>query len=110
MPSTGAHRTLRDTTTQPFLMTVPTYRVLSELVRVEDFLDDAVFTDVTKNGEHYTRYRVIRVTHEVTGHPLGWTHMANVVPVRAAGMGVAHLRVENRSIEDSEVTMAPHVD
>ena len=88
-------------------MAEPTYRLLSELTKVDDFLDEAVFTDVTNEGETYTRYRVTRVTHEVSGHPRDWTHMANVVPVRTSGIGVALLRVVNRAIEDSEVTMSP---
>lgn len=86
-------------------MSGPTYRLLSELSRVEDHLDDAVFTDVTNDGETYTRYRVTRVTHEVSGHPREFTHMANVVEVRSTGMAVALLRVVNRAVEDSEVTV-----
>lgn len=85
----------------------PSYRLLSELSRVEDFLDEAVFSDVTNDGETYTRYRVTRITHEVSDHQEGWTHMANVVPVRTRGIGVAFLRVVDRAIEDSVVTLAP---
>jgi hypothetical protein len=88
-------------------MAEPTYRLLSELTKVEDYLDEAVFTDVTNEGETYTRYRVTRITHEVSDHPRDWTHMANVVPVRTSGIGVALLRVVNRAIEDSEVTLSP---
>ena len=87
-------------------MAEPTYRLLSELTKVDDFLDEAVFTDVTNEGETYTRYRVVRVTHEVSNHPREWTHMANVVPVRTSGIAVALLRVVNRAIEDSEVTVS----
>ncbi|MEY3587963.1 MAG: hypothetical protein RJA47_559, partial [Actinomycetota bacterium] len=32
-------------------MAEPTYRLLSELAKVEDYLDEAVFTDVTEEGE-----------------------------------------------------------
>jgi hypothetical protein len=88
-------------------MAEPTYRLLSELAKVEDYLDEAVFTDVTEEGESYCRHRVTRITHEISGHPGGWTHMANVVPVRSSGIGVALLRVVNRAIEDSEVTLSP---
>ena len=87
-------------------MSEPTYTVLSELTKVEDFLDDPVFTDVTGNGEIYTRYRVTRITHEISGHPREWTHMANVAPERSIGIGVALLRILYRAIDDSEVTLS----
>jgi hypothetical protein len=87
-------------------MPTPEFRVLSELTRVEDFIDDPVFTDVTNHGEIYTRYIVSRFTHEVSDHPGEWTHLANVTPERSPGIGVAKLCVKNRSIDKSEVTLA----
>lgn len=70
------------------------------------FLDDPEFTDVTMDGEVYTRYRVVRVTHEFITHSEGWTHLANVVRVREPAIGVAHLLVRSRTIEDSRVTLS----
>lgn len=68
-------------------------------------IDDPEFTDVSEDGETYTRYRIVRVTHEAPAHPDGWTHMANVVRVRKHALGVALLRVANRVIEDSMVSV-----
>jgi hypothetical protein len=84
----------------------PTYTVLSELVPVDHFLDDPVFTDVTGQGEIYTLFRVMRVTHSVDQHPDGWTHLANVARVREPAMGVAMLRIIDRQIEDSRVKLS----
>lgn len=78
--------------------------LLSELARVEDYLEDPVFADVSQAGETYTSYRVVRVTHEATDHPEGWTHLANVTRARDGAMGVAMLRVVDRHIEESRVT------
>lgn len=86
-------------------MPEPEFRILSELLSVEDFVDDPVFTDVTDHGEVYTRYRITRFTHEVFHHPAQWTHLANVTPERSPGIGVAKLRVMDRSIDESEVTL-----
>lgn len=70
-------------------------------------VDDPEFTDVSRDGEIYTRYRIVRITHEAENHPDGWTHMANVVRVRRHALGVALLRVKDRIIEESRVTLAP---
>ena len=86
-------------------MPEPEFRILSELLSVEDFVDEPVFTDVTDLGEVYTRYRITRFTHEVFHHPAQWTHLANVTPERSPGIGVAKLRVLDRSIDESEVTL-----
>ena len=69
-------------------------------------LDDPEFTDVTMDGEVYTRFRVVRITHELVNHPEGWTHLAIVTRVRDPAIGVAHLMVRNRVIEDSTVTLS----
>ena len=84
----------------------PQFRLLSELSKVDDYLDDPVFTDVTASGEKYTTFRVVRVTHEVTDHPDGWTHVANVALERSVGIGTALLMIIDRAIEDSKVSMA----
>jgi hypothetical protein len=84
----------------------PAYTVLSELIPVDHFLDDPVFTDVTGQGEIYTLFRVMRVTHSIDRHPDGWTHLANVARVREPAMGVAMLRIIDRQIEDSRVKLS----
>ncbi len=83
------------------------FRLLPEGFDLFTVVDDPEFTDVSRDGEIYTRYRIVRITHEVENHPDGWTHMANVVRVRKRALGVALLRVNDRIIEDSHVTLAP---
>jgi hypothetical protein len=78
--------------------------LLSELTRVDDFLKDPVFADVSQAGETYTSYRVVRITHEAIDHPEGWTHLANVTRARDGATGVARLRIVDRHIEESRVT------
>lgn len=78
--------------------------LLSELTRVEDFLEDPVFADVSQAGETYTSYRVVRITHEAADHPEGWTHLANVTRAHDGATGVARLRIVDRHIEESRVT------
>jgi hypothetical protein len=80
------------------------FALLSELTRVEDFLKDPVFADVSQAGETYTSYRVVRITHEAIDHPEGWTHLANVTRARDGATGVARLRIVDRHIEESRVT------
>ncbi|MEY2968341.1 MAG: hypothetical protein RIQ64_968 [Actinomycetota bacterium] len=80
--------------------------LLPEGLLISDFVDDPEFTEVTFNGEVYTLYRIVRITHEATDHPQGWTHMANVVRVRAPALGVALLRIVGRSIEDARVSLS----
>jgi hypothetical protein len=80
------------------------FALLSELTRVEDFLVDPVFADVSQAGETYTSYRVVRITHEAIDHPEGWTHLANVTRARDGATGVARLRIVDRHIEESRVT------
>ncbi|MFN5650809.1 MAG: hypothetical protein ACK49M_04975 [Actinomycetes bacterium] len=80
------------------------FALLSELTRVEDFLEDPVFADVSQAGETYTSYRVVRITHEAIDHPEGWTHLANVTRARDGATGVARLRIVDRHIKESRVT------
>lgn len=80
------------------------FRILPEGTNVDDFVDNGVFTDVTEDGEVYTLYRIVRITHEATTPHVHWTHRANVTAVRSDQFGVALLRVLNRVIEDSQVT------
>lgn len=82
------------------------FRLLPEGLPVDDVIDDPEFTEVTRNGEVYTLFRVVRITHDADDHPLGWTHMANVVRVRTPAIGVALLRIEARVIEDASVTLS----
>lgn len=82
------------------------FTLLPEGLFVTDVVDDPEFTEVTRNGEVYTLYRIVRLTHEATSHPEGWTHMANVVRVRNPAIGVALLKVVNRAIDDARVTLS----
>jgi len=84
-------------------MTTPQYILLSEATNVVDFVDDSVFTDVTRDGEVYTTYRIVRFTHEVVGHHENWTHLVNVSLEYGVGIGVAYLRIRNRIVEDSRI-------
>lgn len=88
-------------------MTTPESRLLPEALPVSSVLDDPEFTDITMDGEVYTLFRVVRLTHEFPAHPEGWTHLANVVRVRDPAIGVALLLVKDRSIEESRVTLSP---
>ena len=69
-------------------------------------LDDPEFTEVTMDGEVYTLYRVVRLTHEFVRHPEGWTHLANVARIREPAIGVAHLHVIERAIEEARVVLS----
>lgn len=88
-------------------MNADNYRILPEGTDTSEVVDDPEFTDVTENGEVYTLYRIVRITHEVTGHPEGWTHVANVVRVRDTAIGTALLRVIDRIIDDARTSMVP---
>ena len=81
--------------------------LLPEGLAVDSIMDNDLFTDVTEDGEMYTLFRVVRVTHQLIRHPEKWTHLANVVRVREHALGVAHLRIENREVIDSRVALAP---
>jgi hypothetical protein len=82
------------------------FQLLPESVPTDDIVDDPEFTEVTRNGEIYTLFRIVRVTHESTNHPDGWTHLANVVRIRKPAIGVAHLRIIARVIEDAKVILS----
>lgn len=82
------------------------FSLLPEGTPTSEIVDDPEFTEVTRNGEVYTLFRIVRITHESTTHPQGWTHIANVVRVRNPAIGVALLRVEARTIEDASVTLS----
>lgn len=70
---------------------------------VRQILDNPIFTDVTDGGETYTTYRVIRIVHTFASHPSGWTHIAEVTPLRSRGLFEAFLDVRQKSIERSKV-------
>jgi hypothetical protein len=74
---------------------------------VSDYVDNPVFTDVTNDGEIYTTYRIVRITHEVFEHPDDWTHLANVTLEFNIGIGVAHLRLMNKVVEQSRIKPTP---
>lgn len=80
--------------------------LLPEGLVVADFVDDPEFTEVTGNGEIYTLYRIVRVTHEISNHASGWTHLANVVRVRDPAIGTALLRIVDQAVEDAKVTLS----
>lgn len=91
-------------------MADPDFRLLPESTAVDEIVDDPEFTDVTNDGETYTRYRVVRFTHESTASSGSWTHRANITRVRVPAIGVALLRVVDRIIDDSQVTMTALLD
>ena len=91
-------------------MSSPQYVLLSEATSISDYVDNPVFTDVTKDGEIYTTYRIVRITHEVIDHPDLWTHLANVSLEFNIGIGVAHLRLEDKVVEDSHIKPTPPSD
>ena len=82
------------------------FALLPEAFDVSSVLEDPEFTEVTGNGEIYTLYRVVRLTHEASEHPAGWTHVANVTRVRSFAIGTALLRIANKVIEDARVTLS----
>jgi hypothetical protein len=88
-------------------MTTPRYVLLSEGTAVSDYVENPVFTDVTNDGENYTTYRIVRITHEVFEHPDDWTHLANVTLEFNIGIGVAHLRLKNKMVEASRIKPTP---
>ena len=82
------------------------FELLPEGLDPAEIVDDLEFTEVTNHDEVYTLFRIVRFTHAVFGHPEGWTHMANVVRVRRNALGTALLRIADRSIEESSVTVS----
>jgi hypothetical protein len=88
-------------------MSTPKIIVLSESLEPSDFVDYDIFTDVTKDGEIYTSYRIVRVTHALVDDPDGWNYIANVVGIHEERIGVAYLKVEDRMINDSLIPLSP---
>lgn len=84
-------------------MSVPQYILLPEGTLLTDFVINPLFTDVTKDGEKYTTYRIVRITHEILNHPDDWTHLANVSLEYAIGIGVAYLRLRDGIVEESRI-------
>ena len=74
---------------------------------MSDYVDNPVFTDVTNDGEIYTTYRIVRITHEVFEHPDDWTHLANVTLEFNIGIGVALLLIRNKIVEASRIKPTP---
>lgn len=70
---------------------------------VRAIVDNPIFTDVTQDGEMYTTYRIVRIIHAFQAHPSGWTHLAEVEPLRSSGRLEAFLHVQNRTIERSKI-------
>lgn len=66
-------------------------------------IENPIFTDVTDEGETYTTYRIVRILHLFDRHPAGWTHLAEVVPLRSTGRFEAYLEVVRRVVERSKV-------
>lgn len=88
-------------------MSTPRYVLLSEATTISDYVDDPVFTDVTNDGETYTTYRIVRITHEIFEHPEEWTHLANVSLEFSIGIGVALLLIRNKIVEASRIKPTP---
>lgn len=72
-------------------------------LNVRAVVDNTIFTDVTDSGETYTTYRIVRIVHAFTDHPSGWTHIAEVTPLRSRGTFEAFLEIRDRHIERSRV-------
>jgi hypothetical protein len=83
-------------------------RLLPEGVDTFEIVDCPEFTVVTGDGEIYTLFRIVRITHDCTEAKLPWTHLANVSRVVDQAIGVARLVVVDRVIVDASVVMALH--
>jgi hypothetical protein len=88
-------------------MSTPHTVVLSESLEISDFVQYDIFTDVTQDGEIYTSYRIVRVTHAIIDDPDGWNFVANVVGIHDKHMGVAQLKIVDRMITESRVSLTP---
>lgn len=87
-------------------MTIRGFRLLPETNRTSDHVDIPEFTVITGDGEVYTLFRVVRITHVTTEDLPLWTHIANVARVTDDAIGVAELLVIERVIHDARVTMS----
>ena len=74
-----------------------------DIKRVAAVVDNPIFTDVTDDGEHYTTYRIVRITHAFAAHPSGWTHIVVAAPLRSIGLFEAFLEVRRRVVERSAI-------
>lgn len=72
---------------------------------VASVVDDPLFTDVTEGGEVYRTFRIVRFVYEFDRHPQGWTHLAVALAERNSHEVEAFLRVENRVVEESYVSV-----
>lgn len=86
-------------------MIEPGCRLLPEGTETDQIVDDPEFTVVTGNGEIYTLFRIVRITHDCTDAKLPWTHLANVSRVVDRAIGVGRLLVVQRVIVDASVVM-----
>lgn len=89
-------------------MTIRGFRLLPETTRTSDHVDLPEFTVITADGEVYTLFRIVRITHESTEELPTWTHIANVARVVDNAIGVAHLLIIDRVIEDARVTLSEY--
>lgn len=89
-------------------MIEPECRLLPEGTETDQFVDDPEFTVVTGDGEIYTLFRIVRITHDCTKAKLPWTHLANVARVVDRAIGVARLLILDRVIVDASVDIALH--
>lgn len=87
-------------------MTARRFRLLPEGSRVADHVEEPQFTVVTGDGEIYTLFRIVRITHIAEDRNSPWTHLANVARISDDSIGVAHLRIIDRLVEDSSVVMS----
>lgn len=85
------------------MTTDPIFCLVSELIDASSFVDDAVFTDVSEDGEIYTTYRIVRITHTIESHPQQWSHQANVARLDGKVIGVALLEIKDRIVMSSKV-------
>lgn len=74
-----------------------------DIKRVAAVVDNPIFTDVTEDGERYTTYRIVRISHTFASHPSGWTHIVVVAPLRSVGLFEAFLEVRRRVVERSVI-------
>lgn len=86
-------------------MTSRRYRLLPETSRTSDLVECDEFTVVTGDGEIYTSFTIVRITHEATDARGAWTHLAEVTRITDGVVGKARLRIVARVIEESTVTM-----
>lgn len=87
-------------------MTQAGWRLLPESTLTFNIVDNAEFTVVTGDGEIYTLFRIVRITHECTSAELAWTHLANVARIVDHVIGVARLQIVEKVIIDAAVTLS----